>query len=54
MCALIKSSIFSKKFLEIKNVVNIFLIPKKKIPKKINYCMLLGHTLAKSYDSIAS
>ena len=51
MCALkvhIKSSIFENIFLRIEKVINTFSIPEKIFSKMINYCVPLGHTLAKS------
>ena len=50
MCpAHIKPSIFENIFSEIEKAVNTFSISKKTFPKMINYCVPLGHTLAKSY-----
>ena len=51
MCALrthINLSIFRIIFLETEKVVNTFSIPKKFFSKNENYCVTLGHTLAKS------
>ena len=52
MCALrahIKLSIFGNIFLEIEKAVNTFSILEKIFSKNENYCVPLGHTLAKSF-----
>ena len=52
MCALrahIKLSIFGNIFLKIEKAVNTFSILEKIFSKNENYCVPLGHTLAKSF-----
>ena len=52
MCVLsahIKPSIFENIYSKIEKCVNTFSISEKIFSKIINYCMLLGHTLVKSY-----
>ena len=44
----IKPSIFRNIFSEIEKSVNTFSISEKIFPKMINFCVLLGNTLAKS------
>ena len=51
MCVL-KSSIFKNIFSEFEKIVNIFSISKKFFSKNENYCVPLGHTLAKSYKKM--
>ena len=51
MCALrahIKLSIFWNIFSEIEKTINTFSISNKNFSKNENYCVPLGHTLAKS------
>ena len=53
MCALrvhIKLSIFENIFSVIEKTVNIFSISEKIFSKNKNYCVLLRHTLAKSFE----
>ena len=53
ICALmahIKLSIFGNIFSGIEKTVNTFSIFEKFFPKMINYCVPLGHTLAKSIN----
>ena len=55
MCTLkarIKLSIFGNIFLKIEKVINTFSILKKKFSKNENYCVPLGHTLAKSMKKL--
>ena len=53
MCALrvhIKLFIFGNIFSVIEKTVNIFSISEKFFSKNKNYCVLLRHTLAKSFE----
>ena len=50
----INKSIFEKVLLGIEKVVKTFSFPNKLFPKLVYYCVLLGHTLVKSYYVISS
>ena len=50
----INKSIFEKVLLEIEKVVKTFSFPNKLFLKLVYYCVLLRHTLVKSYYVISS
>ena len=50
----INKSIFEKILLKIEKIAKTFSFSNKLFPKLVYYCVLLGHTLVKSYYVISS